>query len=123
MMPDPVSDSFEPTTSIETTTGSTLAAIAAYDCALLVAADTVCAVAFTAAEAVGAAAAELPEPTVVATSPPAPPETSANAVSPAVTFIRPRERWAGISGGLGSQLGGGGGGSRGVPEPAAGSPA
>src|SRR3954447_19570069 len=114
MMPEPVSPDWPATTSIDTTEGSTLAAMAAYDCALLVAAEAVWVLGLRAAAATGEAAAELPPSTALATRPPVPPETSTRAVRPAVSLSRPRERWVGSSAaGCGIQDGGGGGGRAG----------
>src|SRR4051812_48076275 len=111
MMPDPVSDWFCPTTSIDTTTGSTLAAIAAYDRGVPELADTVCGLAPKVAAAAAGVAVLPDEPNAEAATPPAVPETSTSAVRPATSFARPLERWVGTTGsGCGSQLGGAGGG-------------
>src|SRR4051794_34097100 len=112
MMPDPVSDSFWPTTSIDTTTGSTLAAMAAYESGVPELADTGCGLAPRVVAAAAEGAALLPdEPNAEAAKPPAVPETSTRAVRPAVSRTLPLDRWAGTTGsGCGSQLGGAGGG-------------
>src|ERR1700712_1141375 len=97
-MPEPVSPVLPAATSMETTTGSTLAAMAAYDSGVPEDADTGWVLAPNVEAATGVDAEPPSDPRVAPTAPPVPPAIRTRAVRPAAILRRPAERCTGTAG-------------------------